>query len=103
MLHTEKMGYTTEIKRVIRNKQAYLNGSAAIPEAMDMRALLAQNKWTAALLADSHILANSKGQYLQTLFSEKVDPASPASGSLPFEKKKCFRLTSSNRRQSLCL
>jgi hypothetical protein len=80
MQHTEKMGYSADIKRLIRNKQAYINGDSTISADVDMKALLVNNKWAAALLADSHILANSKGQYLQTLWSEKVDPAVPASG-----------------------
>lgn len=83
MLHTERMGYSVEIKKLLRHKQAYLAGSSAIPDGVNMQALLAGNPWIAALLADSHILANSKGQYLQTLCSEKVDPATPATGLFP--------------------
>lgn len=39
-----------------------------------------EDDWLMALLADSHILANSKGQYLQTLHSEKVEPGKAATG-----------------------
>ena len=84
MQHTERMGYSPEIKKLIRQRQAYLNGSSVAPDTM--KAMLAQDKWIAALLADSHILANSKGQYLQTLFSEKVDPACPATGERCLKK-----------------
>ena len=42
--------------------------------------LLKTEPWIAAVLADSHILANSKGQYLQTLNSEKVEAGVVATG-----------------------
>jgi hypothetical protein len=75
MQFAEKKGYPAEIKKFIRMKKSILDGSAAVAEP-----LARNNVWLAAILADSHILANSKGQYLQTLHSEKVDPGTPASG-----------------------
>lgn len=75
MQFTEKKGYPTEIKNFIHTKKSYLDGSTTVVEP-----LARDNAWLAVILADSHVLSNTKGQYLQTLHSEKVDPGNPASG-----------------------
>lgn len=74
MHYTEKNGYSADIKMHIKQKDAYMNGTSPTPK------LSIDDGWQAALLADSHILANSKGQYLQTLLSEKVEAGTPATG-----------------------
>ena len=66
MRYTERVGYSKEVKTLIKQK-----GPAGA---------LKTDKWIAAVLADSHILANSKGQYLQTLHSEKVEAGVNATG-----------------------
>jgi hypothetical protein len=68
MQYTEKFGYSSQVKKLIKQKGG--NGGE----------LLKTDGWVAALLADSHILANSKGQYLQTLHSEKVEAGVTATG-----------------------
>ncbi len=69
MQYTEKFGYSEDVKKLIKQK----NGRGK-------ELLLKNDKWIAAVLADSHILANSKGQYLQTLGSEKVEAGVDATG-----------------------
>jgi hypothetical protein len=66
MRYTEKVGYSKEVRTLIKQK-----GPARS---------LKTDRWIAAVLADSHILANSKGQYLQTLHSEKVEAGVAATG-----------------------
>ena len=68
---TEKNGYSSQVKGLLLMK------STGIPPGLRVDR---SDGWLAALLADSHILANSKGQYLQTLHSEKVDPGQAATG-----------------------
>ena len=72
MRFTEIHGYSADIKTSLKQKDAYLNGSLPSPTNYD--------EWGVALLADSHILANSKGQYIQSLHSEKVEAGTPATG-----------------------
>ncbi len=72
MHYTEKQGYSANIKAHLKQKDAYLNGTLPPPTKYD--------EWGVALLADSHILANSKGQYIQSLHSEKVEAGTPATG-----------------------
>jgi hypothetical protein len=75
MQHLESHGYSQEIRTLLKEKQT--------PNPLAVSALLQnKDKWIAALLTDAHILANSKGQYLQTLHSEKVEPGAPATGNI---------------------
>ena len=77
MQYTEKNGYSPEIKALIKEKATISpNSRATVGKMLGNK----DDQWVAALLTDSHILANSKGQYLQTLNSEKVEPGAPATG-----------------------
>lgn len=77
MQYTEKNGYSPEIKTLIKEKATISpNSRATVGKMLGNK----DDQWVAALLTDSHILANSKGQYLQTLNSEKVEPGAPATG-----------------------
>lgn len=77
MQYLEKKAYPIEIRKIIKQRSAILTGTAQAP---GMTTELKNDPWIAALLADSHILANSKGQYLQTMYSEKVEAGTPATG-----------------------
>lgn len=79
MQYTEKKGYSSEIKALVKEKTSVFTPTlrAKVHKMLHDE----DDKWVAALLTDSHILANSKGQYLQTLNSEKVEPGAPATGT----------------------